>query len=160
MTSNGINVLRHSSFLNAIRIQDTSILLPMIDTRRNIFSRSRWGNERLKAMSNQSCILLLIITKVWSVRWGKNLTYDTLYRGTSKKYGLQMEHNKPPVHDGFPAEFFWNLWEIIKLRLLELFGVLHSIQLELLRLNLGKIILLPKVNEAERVPIILVYLSS
>jgi hypothetical protein len=35
--------------------------------------------------------------------------------------------------------------------LLELFGFLHARQLELFRLNFGEIILLPKVNEAERI---------
>ena len=62
-----------------------------------------------------------------------------------------MEHNKAPCPDGFPAEFYQNFWEIVKSDLLELFGALHSRQLEIFRLNFGEIILLPKVNEAERI---------
>jgi hypothetical protein len=62
-----------------------------------------------------------------------------------------MEHNKAPGPDGFLAEFYQFFWEVIKLDLLELFISLHSGQLELFRLNFGDIILLPKVNEAERI---------
>ena len=62
-----------------------------------------------------------------------------------------MENNKAPGSDGFPAEFYQNFWEIIKTDLLELFSALHVGQLELFRLNFGEIILLPKVNEAERI---------
>jgi hypothetical protein len=68
-----------------------------------------------------------------------------------KKVVFQMEHNKAPCSDGFPAEFYQNFWEVIKLDLLELFSSLHSGQLELFRLNFGEIILLPKVNDAERI---------
>ena len=62
-----------------------------------------------------------------------------------------MEHNKAPGPDGFPAEFYQNFWEVIKSDLLQLFTCLHVGQLELFRLNFGEIILLPKVNEAERI---------
>jgi hypothetical protein len=41
--------------------------------------------------------------------------------------------------------------EIIKADLMELFDALHAGQLELYRLNFGEIILLPKVNEVERI---------
>jgi hypothetical protein len=51
-----------------------------------------------------------------------------------------MEHNKTPGLDGFPVEF-------IKSDLLEMFGALHAGQIELLHLNFGEIILLPKFNE-------------
>jgi hypothetical protein len=64
---------------------------------------------------------------------------------------FQMEHNKAPGLDGFPAEFYQNFWKVIKLDLLELFSALHSGQLELFRLDFGEIILLPKVNDAERI---------
>jgi hypothetical protein len=40
---------------------------------------------------------------------------------------------------------------VIKADLLDLFSFLHSGQLELFRLNFGEIVLLPKVNEAERI---------
>jgi hypothetical protein len=35
-----------------------------------------------------------------------------------------MKHNKAPGPDGFPAEFYQNLWEVIKEDLLELFTAL------------------------------------
>lgn len=62
-----------------------------------------------------------------------------------------MEHNKAPGPDGFPSEFYQNFWEVIKPDLLLLFSDLHVVQLELFRLNFGEIILLPQVNEAERI---------
>jgi hypothetical protein len=68
-----------------------------------------------------------------------------------RKAIFQMEHNKAPGPDGFPAEFYQTFWDTIKGDLLELFGFLHAGQLELFYLNFGEIILLPKVNEAERI---------
>jgi hypothetical protein len=68
-----------------------------------------------------------------------------------KRAFFQMEHNKAPAPDGFPAEFYQNFWEVIKTDLLDLFGFLHAGQLDLFRLNFGGIILLPKVNDAERI---------
>ena len=68
-----------------------------------------------------------------------------------RKAVFQMEHNKAPGPDGFPTEFFQNFWDVIKSDLLQLFASLHVGQLELFRLNFGEIILLPKVNEAERI---------
>jgi hypothetical protein len=59
---------------------------------------------------------------------------------------FQMEHNKAPGPDSFPAEFYQLFWEVIKPDLLELFSSLHAGQLELFRLNFGEIILLPMVN--------------
>jgi hypothetical protein len=68
-----------------------------------------------------------------------------------KQVVFQMEHNKAPGPDGFLAEFYQCFWEIIKPDLLSLFGSLHAAQLELFCLNFGELILLPKVNEAERI---------
>jgi hypothetical protein len=62
-----------------------------------------------------------------------------------------MEHNKAPGPDGFPAEFYQTFWDTIKDDLLDLFSCLHAGHLELFRLNFGEIVLLPKVNEAERI---------
>ena len=62
-----------------------------------------------------------------------------------------MEHNKAPGPDGFPTEFYQNFWDVIKSYLLALFGSLHTGQLELFRLNFSEIILLPKINDAERI---------
>jgi mannosylglycoprotein endo-beta-mannosidase len=68
-----------------------------------------------------------------------------------KKAVFQMEHNKAPGPDGFPAEFYESFWDTIKADLLHMFSVLHSGQLELFRLYFGEVILLPKVNKAERI---------
>jgi hypothetical protein len=68
-----------------------------------------------------------------------------------KKAIFQMEHNKAPGLDGFSAEFYQSFWDTIKTDLLHMFSVLHAGQLELFRLNFGEVILLPKVNEAERI---------
>ena len=62
-----------------------------------------------------------------------------------------MEHNKAPSTDGFPAEFYQNFWDVIQSDLMAMFGSLHAGQLELFRLNFGEIILLPKINDAERI---------
>ena len=64
---------------------------------------------------------------------------------------FQMEHNKAPGPDGFPAEFYQNFWDIIKSDLLELFNCLHADRLDLFRLNFGEIVLLPKIKEANRI---------
>jgi hypothetical protein len=68
-----------------------------------------------------------------------------------RKAIFQIEYNKALGPDGFPAEFYQTLWDTIKGNLLDLFGCLHAGQLELFRLNFGRIILLPKVNEADRI---------
>jgi hypothetical protein len=68
-----------------------------------------------------------------------------------KKAIFQMKHNKAPGLDGFPAEFYQSFWDTIKTDLLHMFSVLHTGQLELFLLNFGEVILLPKVNEAERI---------
>jgi hypothetical protein len=68
-----------------------------------------------------------------------------------RKAIFQMKHNKAPGPDGFPAEFYQTFWDTIKGDLLDLFGCLYAGQLELFRLNFGAIVLLPKVNEADRI---------
>ena len=68
-----------------------------------------------------------------------------------RKSVFQIEHNKVPGPDGFPAEFYQNFWDVVKPDLLDWFSCLYSGQLELFRMNFGEIILLPKVNKAERI---------
>jgi hypothetical protein len=68
-----------------------------------------------------------------------------------KKAIFQMKHNKAPGPNGFPAEFYWYFLDTIKSDLLQMFSVLHAGKLELFRLNFCEVILLPKVNEAERI---------
>ena len=62
-----------------------------------------------------------------------------------------MEDNKSPGTDGFLAKFYQHFWDVIKSDLLKLFGCLDGGHLDLFRLNFGKIILLPKIIEAERI---------
>ena len=57
---------------------------------------------------------------------------------------FQMEHNKAPRSDGFPAEFYQVCWEVIKGDLLPLFDEFHKGTLPLFSLNIGTITLLPK----------------
>jgi hypothetical protein len=68
-----------------------------------------------------------------------------------KKAIYQMEHNKAPGLDGFPAEFYQTFWDTIKSDRLDMFSVLHPGQLELFLLNFGEVKFLPKVNEAESI---------
>jgi hypothetical protein len=56
----------------------------------------------------------------------------------------QMEHNKAPRPDGFPAEFYKYFWEVIKDDLMEMFMQLQRVELPLYKLNFGVITLLPK----------------
>src|SRR4051812_8057453 len=60
--SNGTNVLKPNSFLKEIRIQDTSTVLPMADTERNVLNLWFRMKGRLKAMSILSRILPIIIS--------------------------------------------------------------------------------------------------
>ena len=68
-----------------------------------------------------------------------------------KKAIFQMEHNKAPGPDGFPTEFYQNFWDIIKVDLSEMFNAFLAGQIEFFKLNFGKIILLPKVKNANRI---------
>jgi hypothetical protein len=47
------------------------------------------------------------------------------YSKDIRKAVFQMEHNKAPGSDEFPAEFYQSFWDIIKHDLLELFVELH-----------------------------------
>nr|AAL77136.1 Putative non-LTR retroelement reverse transcriptase [Oryza sativa Japonica Group]AAP52241.1 retrotransposon protein, putative, unclassified [Oryza sativa Japonica Group] len=64
---------------------------------------------------------------------------------------FQMEHNKAPGPDGFPAEFYQVFWNVIKFDLLELFKDFHSGSFPLYSLNFGTIILLPKCVKAMKI---------
>jgi hypothetical protein len=68
-----------------------------------------------------------------------------------KKAVFQMEHKKAPGPGGFHVEFYQSFWDTIKMDLLHMFSVLHAEQLELFCLNFGEVILLPKINEVERI---------
>jgi hypothetical protein len=57
---------------------------------------------------------------------------------------MQMEKNKAPGPDGFPAEFYQFFWDFIKTDLVVMFVAFQRGELPLLHLNFGTIILLPK----------------
>jgi hypothetical protein len=61
---------------------------------------------------------------------------------------FQMEHNKAPGLDGFPAKFYQTCWNFVKEDLMALFIEFHDGLLPLYRLNFGMIILIPKCREA------------
>ena len=56
----------------------------------------------------------------------------------------QMENNKAPGPDGFPAEFYQKFWDVIKDDLMAMFFQLQQGNLPLFRLNFGVITLFPK----------------
>ncbi|CAN6182020.1 unnamed protein product [Urochloa humidicola] len=64
---------------------------------------------------------------------------------------FQMEHNKAPGPDGFPAEFYQFFWEVIRSDLLALFHEFHEGRLPIHSLNFGVITLLPKREEAIKI---------
>ena len=64
---------------------------------------------------------------------------------------FQMEHNKAPGPDGFPAEFYQAFWGTIKDDLMAMFAMFHKQELPLYSLNFGTIILLPKCKDAIRI---------
>jgi hypothetical protein len=64
---------------------------------------------------------------------------------------FQMEHNKAPGPDGFPAEFYQHFWEVIKVDLMSLFECFQRGELPLFKLNFGVITLLPKKDNATQI---------
>jgi hypothetical protein len=63
----------------------------------------------------------------------------------------QMKLNKAPGPDGFPAEFYQKIWDVIKSDLMALFGQLHRGELSLYELNFGVITVLPKKENAVKI---------
>ena len=59
---------------------------------------------------------------------------------------FQMEHNKTPGPDGFPAEFYQAFWDLIKDDLMAMFVEFHNETLPLYSLNFGIITLRYKFN--------------
>jgi hypothetical protein len=64
---------------------------------------------------------------------------------------FQIDHNKAPGPDGFPAEFYQTFWSLIKPNLMALFVDFHKGDLPLYSLNFGTIILLPKSRDAKTI---------
>jgi hypothetical protein len=63
----------------------------------------------------------------------------------------QMELNKAPGPDGFPAEFYQTFWTVIKDDLMALFSQFTKGELPLYKLNFGVITLLPKKENAVQI---------
>jgi hypothetical protein len=59
-----------------------------------------------------------------------------------------MKHNSAPSPDGFPAEFFQKIWELIHMDIWNLFKDFYDGNLDNERLNYGMVTLLPKVDNA------------
>ena len=64
---------------------------------------------------------------------------------------FDMEHNKAPGPDVFPAEFYQKFWNTIKGDLMQMFHDLYAGDLPLFSLNFGVITLIPKVQEANMI---------
>jgi mannosylglycoprotein endo-beta-mannosidase len=64
---------------------------------------------------------------------------------------FQMEHNKSPGSDGFPAEFYQMFRGVIKDDLLTMFHDFHKDSLDLFSLNFGIITLIPKIENATKI---------
>ncbi|WVZ77229.1 hypothetical protein U9M48_025118, partial [Paspalum notatum var. saurae] len=64
---------------------------------------------------------------------------------------FQLKHNKAPGLDGFPAEFYQELWGLIKDDIMALFNEFFECKLPLFSLNFGTITLLPKGKKAKQI---------
>ena len=64
---------------------------------------------------------------------------------------MDMEHNKAPGPDRFPAEFYKMFWSVIKNDLMAMFAQLQEGHLPLYKLNFGVITLIPKKEDAVQI---------
>jgi hypothetical protein len=62
-----------------------------------------------------------------------------------------MEHNKAPGPDRFPAEFYQKLWQVIKFDMMEMFAQLQDGDIALYKLNFGLVTPMPKKEDASRI---------
>ena len=69
----------------------------------------------------------------------KDFDEDDIFEAIS-----QMEVNKAPGSDGFPAEFYQKFWGVIKNDLMDLFRQFQQGNFPLFRLNFKVITLIPK----------------
>jgi hypothetical protein len=76
---------------------------------------------------------------------------DDFTKNEVREVVFQMEHNKSPRPDGFPAEFYKVFWGVIKDDLLAMFHDFHKDSLDLLSLNFGIITLIPKIENATKI---------
>ena len=64
---------------------------------------------------------------------------------------FDMEHNKAPGPDGFPAEFYQFFWDVVEQDLMSLFYEFYMGRLHIHSLNFGVITLLLKITDATRI---------
>lgn len=64
---------------------------------------------------------------------------------------FQMEHNKAPEPDGFPAEFYQIFWQVLKWDLMALFTDFQQALFPLFQLNFGVITMLPKKKDTSQI---------
>jgi hypothetical protein len=64
---------------------------------------------------------------------------------------FDMEHNKAPGPNGFPAEFYQFFWDIVKTDLMSLFHEFHAGRLPINSLNFGIITLLLKIADTVQI---------
>ena len=64
---------------------------------------------------------------------------------------FDIEHNKAPGPDGFPAKFYQFFWDVVKQDLMSLFYEFYMGRLHIHSLNFGVITLLPKITDATRI---------
>jgi mannosylglycoprotein endo-beta-mannosidase len=76
----------------------------------------------------------------------KNFTQEEIFEAIS-----QMEHNKAPGPDGFPAEFYQYFWDVLKDDLMAMFTHFQNGDFPLYKLNFGVITLLPKKDNAVQI---------
>ena len=75
-----------------------------------------------------------------------NFSYNEIWEAI-----FQIEHNKAPGPDGFPAEFYQAFWDLIKDDLMAMFVDFHNGILPLYSLNFGILTLLPKKDDAVQI---------
>jgi hypothetical protein len=76
----------------------------------------------------------------------KNFTQEEIFEAIS-----QMEHNKAPGPDGFPAEFYQHFWDVLKDDLMAMFTHFQNGDFPMYKLNFGVITLLPKKDNAVQI---------
>jgi hypothetical protein len=62
-----------------------------------------------------------------------------------------MEHNKAPGPDGFPAELYQKFWQVIKFDMMAMFAQLQDGDIPLYKLNFSLLTLLPKKEDVSKI---------